>query len=289
VRKGDLGEMAPCDETTLTRSLRPLRKSGWVTIRSSSNRRERLGTIAKTGKEKLEQARPSVLVEGPVTHAKQAHGRDVGFPLHNVAGSREGNIKTTIRSDLMSNQSHIGSERVQARPDKTRNDRAPGPDQVAAGHASRRDFLSISAGTLAAAAVGGSGFSLSAATGGGADEMDATMTVVSKDSATIAGEPLSYLATPNPEISSSIVTIPPATTTEWMTHPVQGYLYVLEGTLTVEYAGGSRKEFKTGHGFPQARSKWHRGRNDGDTPVRFLAVFFGGKDVPNVLHPPKSR
>jgi quercetin dioxygenase-like cupin family protein len=83
------------------------------------------------------------------------------------------------------------------------------------------------------------------------------------------------------------MTIPAGTTTEWMVHPVQGYVYVLEGTLIVEFADGTRKEFKAGQGFPQARSRWHRGRNDDKGVVRFLAVFFGGKDVPNVLHPPK--
>jgi quercetin dioxygenase-like cupin family protein len=110
-----------------------------------------------------------------------------------------------------------------------------------------------------------------------------------KDSATSAGEPLVYLSTANPEISSAIMTIPPRTTTEWMTHPVQGFVFVLEGTLTVEYAEGERKVFKAGQGFPQARSKWHRGRNDGDVPMRFLAVFFGAKDMPNVLHPPAVK
>ena len=62
---------------------------------------------------------------------------------------------------------------------------------------------------------------------------------------------------------------------------------------TIQEDGGrsmreKRKEFKAGQGFPQARSKWHRGRNDGKGVVRFLAVFFGGKDVPTVLHPPKK-
>jgi DNA-binding MarR family transcriptional regulator len=31
VRQGDWGEMASLDETTVTRNLRPLEKSGWVT------------------------------------------------------------------------------------------------------------------------------------------------------------------------------------------------------------------------------------------------------------------
>lgn len=147
---------------------------------------------------------------------------------------------------------------------------------------SRRGFLGLGA----ALAVGGSliGSPLMAAE---ADAIKATISDVSKDSVTDAGEPIIYLNTHSPEISAAVITIPAGTTTEWMVHPVQGYVYVLEGTLIVEFANEPRKEFKAGQGFPQAMSKWHRGRNDGNTPVRFLAVFFGGKDVPNVLHPPK--
>jgi quercetin dioxygenase-like cupin family protein len=148
----------------------------------------------------------------------------------------------------------------------------------------RRGFLGLGA----ALAVAGGGAFIGSNLMAAEEGMKAVMTNVSKDSVTDAGEPILYLNTPSPEISSSIMTIPPGTTTEWMTHPVQGYVYVLEGTLIVEFADGPRKQFKAGQGFPQARTKWHRGRNDGTTPVRFLAVFFGGKDVPNVLHPPKT-
>ena len=83
--------------------------------------------------------------------------------------------------------------------------------------------------------------------------------------------------------------IPPGGKTEWMTHPVPAYVYILEGELTVEFAADlSCQKFKAGEGFIQARSAWHRGRNDGQTEMRFLAVFSGAKEVPNVLHPPKG-
>lgn len=59
VRQGDLGEMASLDETTLTRTVRPLQKSGWVTIRAGADRRERLVAITEAGKAKVEQARPA--------------------------------------------------------------------------------------------------------------------------------------------------------------------------------------------------------------------------------------
>jgi quercetin dioxygenase-like cupin family protein len=113
------------------------------------------------------------------------------------------------------------------------------------------------------------------------------MMVVSTSSQTIAGEPLAYPATPEPEVTAAIFTMEPGTQSQWMVHPVQGFLYILEGTLTVEFADdGSRQSFEAGTAFLQTRTKWHRGRNDGDTTMRFLAVFTGAKHIPPVLHPP---
>jgi DNA-binding MarR family transcriptional regulator len=51
--------MACIDETTLTRSLRPLEKGGWVALRAGADRREKLVAITGAGKTKLEQARPA--------------------------------------------------------------------------------------------------------------------------------------------------------------------------------------------------------------------------------------
>jgi quercetin dioxygenase-like cupin family protein len=103
---------------------------------------------------------------------------------------------------------------------------------------------------------------------------------------TAAGEPLLYLSTPDPVISSDILTIPPRGVSHWMTHPVPAYLYVLQGNLTVEFVDGKRQTFHAGEAFLQSRAQWHRGRNDGQVPVRFLAVFLGAKGVPTILHPP---
>jgi quercetin dioxygenase-like cupin family protein len=114
------------------------------------------------------------------------------------------------------------------------------------------------------------------------------MTAVSKDTTTDAGEPITYLSTPNPEVSSVILTLPPGGKTDWMTHPVPGYLYILEGELTVEFADGHHLVFKQGQAFMQARTKWHRGINTGTGQMRFLAVFFGEKGTPVILNPPHS-
>jgi quercetin dioxygenase-like cupin family protein len=113
-----------------------------------------------------------------------------------------------------------------------------------------------------------------------------SITPVSRDSVTIAGEPELYLNTPDPEVTSVIFTFPPGSVSQWMTHPAPAYVYVLEGTLVVEFEDGSHQSFHAGQAFLQCRSKWHRGRNDGSQTMRFLAVFVGAKGVPNVIHPP---
>jgi quercetin dioxygenase-like cupin family protein len=155
----------------------------------------------------------------------------------------------------------------------------------------------LSAATLVGMAIGGLcivGTALrgSASVANAAEQAKASVTMnwVSSDTKTVAGEPLAYLSTPNPVIASNLLTIAPGTVTEWMIHPVPVYIYVLEGALTVEFAeDGSRHEFKAGQAFLQARTHWHRGRNDGAVPVRFLGVFVGAKDMPDILHPPGGK
>ena len=59
VRQRDLGGLTSLDETTLTRNLRPLMKSGWVAVRPGEDRREKFFTITAEGVAKLEEARPA--------------------------------------------------------------------------------------------------------------------------------------------------------------------------------------------------------------------------------------
>jgi quercetin dioxygenase-like cupin family protein len=117
----------------------------------------------------------------------------------------------------------------------------------------------------------------------------ATVTIVSRDTTDDAGDPITYLSTPNPEVTSAIVSLPRGGKTDWMTHPAPGYLYVLEGELTVEFEDGHHLVFKAGQAFMQARTHWHRGINTGTGQMRFLAVFFGSKGMPDVLNPPHLK
>jgi DNA-binding MarR family transcriptional regulator len=57
VRQRDLGGLTLLDETTLTRNLRPLVASGWVSVRSGDDHREKLVRITAAGTAKLAETR----------------------------------------------------------------------------------------------------------------------------------------------------------------------------------------------------------------------------------------
>ena len=59
VRQRDLAELSLHDETSLTRSLRPLVDARWVAVRTGDDRREKWFTITAAGVAKLEAARPA--------------------------------------------------------------------------------------------------------------------------------------------------------------------------------------------------------------------------------------
>jgi DNA-binding MarR family transcriptional regulator len=56
--QGALGELLALDSTTLTRTLRLLKKKRWVQIREGTDRRQRLLSLTATGRDKLHHAMP---------------------------------------------------------------------------------------------------------------------------------------------------------------------------------------------------------------------------------------
>jgi quercetin dioxygenase-like cupin family protein len=146
-------------------------------------------------------------------------------------------------------------------------------------------IAAIAALTVSTLVVAGA---LAQTSGAAPPSTESTVTGLPPLTRTIAGEPLAYPNTPDPVISSGIVTVPPGGVTQWMIHPVPAYLFVLEGTLTVELIDGTRHRFEAGQSFLQCHTTWHRERNEGAVPMRFLAVFVGAKDVPEIVHPPSG-
>jgi DNA-binding MarR family transcriptional regulator len=59
VRQRDLAGRTLHDETSLTRSLRPLVQAGWVAVRTGDDRREKWLRITADGAAKLKEAQPA--------------------------------------------------------------------------------------------------------------------------------------------------------------------------------------------------------------------------------------
>lgn len=68
-------------------------------------------------------------------------------------------------------------------------------------------------------------------------------------------------------------------------HPNPLFVYMLEGTLTIEMEGHGTHAFRAGEGLAEVVNIWHNGRNLGDSPVRFLIVFAAQEGTPTIVRP----
>ena len=83
------------------------------------------------------------------------------------------------------------------------------------------------------------------------------------------------------QVTSYITQLEPGQETGWHKHKVPAFVYILEGTLTVEYDAGVVKEYAAGAAYMEAQDVWHNGTNKGDAPARFLSVYMGAKGAKN--------
>lgn len=66
-------------------------------------------------------------------------------------------------------------------------------------------------------------------------------------------------------------------------HPVHQFLYMLDGSLTVEPEGYPRQVYTAGRAFIESLNTWHAAYNRAATPLRFFTVFFGEEGKPVTL------
>ena len=85
------------------------------------------------------------------------------------------------------------------------------------------------------------------------------------------------------QVSSDILTLEPGQETGWHRHRVPQYVYVLEGSLSVEYDAGVVKEYPAGSAYLEAEDIWHNATNKGDDAVRTLVVYMGAEGAKNTV------
>lgn len=117
----------------------------------------------------------------------------------------------------------------------------------------------------------------------GAEQQDAIKsTPLLKTTATVTGQKLEYPAH-NPQVTVTLVEIPPGTQVGWHEHPGIRYVYVIGGTLTIEFENGARNEYRAGTIFVEAVRTKHRGLNTGSVPVKVLFIDHSEEGQPNIV------
>lgn len=136
-------------------------------------------------------------------------------------------------------------------------------------------LVSACGGSTSDAAVSAA---VSSSAGGAASKV-----LLDAQSGTVLDQRITYPKNKPAQISSSIVELEPGQETGWHKHRTPMYVYVLEGTVTVEYDAGVTKEYPAGTAIIEAVDVWHNGTNKGTDPVRMLVVNLGAKGVKNTV------
>ncbi len=80
--------------------------------------------------------------------------------------------------------------------------------------------------------------------------------------------------------------IDPGVTGNWHSYPNHSVVYVIDGTLTLEFRTGESKVYKAGDGFIEPINTVLRGVNKGETPVELVIFQVSPPDVPSAVDVP---
>ncbi len=88
------------------------------------------------------------------------------------------------------------------------------------------------------------------------------------------------------EARLSTATIQPGQVGKWHRYPHHPVVYVLEGTVTVEFKDAKSKVYKAGEGFVEPVNTVLRGRNKGRAPVKLVIFQVSPPEVPDAVDAP---
>jgi len=91
---------------------------------------------------------------------------------------------------------------------------------------------------------------------------------------TVMDEEIAYPAG-KANVNAVIVVLGPGERTVLHKHGVPTFIHVLEGEVTVDYAGRGTRTYRQGESFLEAMDITHAGLNTGTVPVKILAVYMG--------------
>ncbi len=88
------------------------------------------------------------------------------------------------------------------------------------------------------------------------------------------------LAAPGEQGIMALVEIPAGGREGRHTHPAEAFVYVMDGTVTLDLEGEPTRTYGPGSTFFIPRGRIHEGMNNGTTPVKIIGVFVADKDKP---------
>ena len=100
---------------------------------------------------------------------------------------------------------------------------------------------------------------------------------------TTLDQPIAYPKKTPAQVTSYVTTLEPGQETGWHRHRVPLFVYVLEGSVSVEYDAGVVKDYPAGSAFMEAEDIWHNGTNKGEDAVRILTVYMGAEGAKNTV------
>lgn len=101
-------------------------------------------------------------------------------------------------------------------------------------------------------------------------------------SLTALDQSIAYPKKKQAQISSEIEVLEPGQESGWRKYRVPVYVYVMEGTISVEYDAGVVKDFPKGSSFLQAKGIWHNISNKAEVRAETLSVLMGAKGINNM-------
>ncbi len=104
------------------------------------------------------------------------------------------------------------------------------------------------------------------------------VTPILKTTSTFTGEPVIFPREKN-QITAVLFELAPGAESGRHRHPLTQFVYVLEGSVTIQPEGHQPKTFNAGEGFVETNA-WHNGVNRGTVPVKALVVNIMEEGVP---------
>lgn len=126
-----------------------------------------------------------------------------------------------------------------------------------------------------AAAVSGSASAVAAAEG--------REVLLEAQELTTLDQPIAYPKKTPAQVTSYVATLEPGQETGWHRHRVPSFVYVLEGSVSVEYDAGVVKDYPAGSAYLEAEDIWHNATNKGEDAARILTVYMGADGPKNTV------